>query len=46
MKVPCDREKLREGLSLANNVIASKNAKPILTNVCLVATGDALELVG
>ncbi|MCC7011728.1 MAG: DNA polymerase III subunit beta [Planctomycetes bacterium] len=46
MKVLCDREKLREGLSLANNVIPSKNAKPILTNVCLVATGDALELVG
>ena len=29
MKVLCDREKLREGLSLANNVIPSKNAKPM-----------------
>lgn len=46
MKVLCDREKLREGLALANNVIPSKSPKPVLTNVCLVATGDALELVG
>ena len=46
MKVLCDREKLREGLALANNVIPSKSTKPVLTNVCLVATGDALEIVG
>lgn len=46
MKVLCAREKLREGLALANGVIPSKSPKAILTNVSLVATGDALELVG
>lgn len=46
MKVLCDREKLREGLALANNVIPSKSTKPVLTNVCLVATAEALEIVG
>lgn len=46
MKVLCDREKLREGLALANNVIPSKSPKPILTHVCVVATADALELIG
>lgn len=46
MKVLCDREKLREGLALANNVIPTKSPKPILSCVCLVATADALELVG
>lgn len=46
MKVLCDREKLREGLALANNVIPSKSPKPMLSCVCLVATDDTLELVG
>ena len=46
MKVVCDREKLREGLAVVNNVIPSKSTKPVLENVCLVATDDALELVG
>lgn len=46
MKLLCDREKLREGLALANNVIPTKSPKPALSNVCLVATADALELVG
>lgn len=46
MKVLCDREKLREGLAVANNVIPSKTTKAVLANVCLVATDDALELVG
>ena len=46
MKVLCDREKLREGLAVANNVIPTKSPKPVLTNVCLVATANALELVG
>jgi len=46
MKVLCDREKLREGLAVANNVIPTKSTKPVLSNVCLVATEDALELVG
>ncbi len=45
MKVLCDREKLREALAIANNVIPSKSIKPILSNVCLVATGEALEVV-
>lgn len=46
MKVLCDREKLREGLAIVNSVIPSKTTKAVLTNVCLVATADALELVG
>lgn len=46
MKVLCDREKLREGLAIANNVIPAKSPKPVLENVCLIATDDALELVG
>ena len=46
MKVVCDREKLREGLAIANNVIPSKGPKPVLENVCVVATDDAVELLG
>jgi len=46
MKVLCDREKLREGLAVANNVIPAKSTKPVLANVCLVATEDSLELIG
>lgn len=46
MKVLCDREKLREGLAVVNSVIPTKTTKAVLTNVCLVATADALELVG
>jgi DNA polymerase-3 subunit beta len=46
MKILCDREKLKEGLALANNVIPTKSPKPALSNVCLVATEGALELVG
>lgn len=46
MKILCNREKLKEGLALANNVIPAKSPKPALANVCLVATADALELVG
>jgi DNA polymerase-3 subunit beta len=46
MKVLCDRERLREGLAVANSVIPTKSTKPVLANVCLVATEDALELVG
>ena len=46
MKVTCDREKLRDGLSVANNVVPAKSTKPVLENVCLIATDGALELVG
>jgi len=46
MKATCDREALREGLAIINGVIPSKSPKPILENVCIVATDDALELVG
>lgn len=46
MKVTCDREKLREGLAIANQVVPSKSTKPVLETVCLVATDDALELIG
>lgn len=46
MKILCDREKLREGLAIANNVIPTKSTKPILANACLVATDDKLEIVG
>jgi DNA polymerase-3 subunit beta len=46
MKVICDREKLREGLAVVNNVIPGKSTKPVLENVCLVATVDAIEILG
>jgi len=46
MKVLCDREKLREGLAVVNSVVPTKTTKAVLANVCLVATEDALELVG
>lgn len=46
MNVTCDREKLREGLSIVNTVIPAKSPKAVVENVCLVATDDALELVG
>ena len=46
MKVLCSREKLREGLALANSVIPNKSPKPVLTNVYMTAVGEALELVG
>ncbi len=45
MKATCDREALREGLAIINSVIPAKSPKPILENVCLVATDDQLELV-
>lgn len=46
MKVLCDREKLREGLAIVNSVVPQKSTKPILANVYLTATDEALELVG
>jgi len=46
MKVLCSREKLREGLAVANGVIPAKSTKPVLENVCLVATDAGLELLG
>jgi DNA polymerase-3 subunit beta len=46
MKVVCNREKLREGLAIANSVVPTKAPKPVLENVCLVATDDGLELLG
>ena len=46
MKVLCEREKLREGLTVATSVIPVKSTRPAIENVCLVATDDALELVG
>ena len=46
MKVVCDREKLREGLAVANNVIPTKSTKPVLENVYVVANDDGLELAG
>ncbi len=46
MKVLCEREKLREGLTVATSVIPMKSTRPAVENVYLVATDDALELVG
>lgn len=46
MKVLCDREKLREALAVANSIIPAKSVKPVLENVCLVATDSSLELLG
>ena len=36
MKVVCDREKLREGLAIVNNVVPSKSPKPVLENVWIL----------
>lgn len=46
MKLLCDRERLREGLTLVGGVIPNKATRPAIENVLLVATDDALELVG
>jgi DNA polymerase-3 subunit beta len=46
MKITCDRAKLRDGLAVVNNVIPGKSTKPVLENVCLVATVDAIEILG
>jgi DNA polymerase-3 subunit beta len=46
MKITCDRSKLRDGLAVVNNVIPGKSTKPVLENVCLVATLDAVEILG
>ncbi|MCZ6597496.1 MAG: DNA polymerase III subunit beta, partial [Planctomycetota bacterium] len=46
MKVLCDREQLREALSLATSVIPVKSTRPAIENVYLAATDQALELVG
>ncbi|MFT7670737.1 MAG: DNA polymerase-3 subunit beta [Planctomycetota bacterium] len=46
MKVLCDREKLREGLAIVNNVIPTRSPKPVLENVRFVATDSTLELIG
>jgi len=46
MKVLCDRERLREALTVVTSVIPLKSTRPAIENVCLVASDDALELVG
>jgi DNA polymerase-3 subunit beta len=46
MKVTCQREKLREALAVINTVVPARGTKPILENLKLVATEDALELAG
>jgi len=46
MKVLCDREKLREGLAVVNNVIPARSTKPVLENIKFVATDACLELIG
>ena len=46
MKVLCERERLREGLAVTTSVIPLKSTRPAVENVCIVATDDALELVG
>jgi len=46
MKVLCERERLREALAVANTVVPVKSTRPAIENVLLIATDDALELVG
>jgi len=46
MKVLCDRERLREALTVVTSVIPLKSTRPAIENVCLVASDDTLELVG
>ncbi len=45
MKVICNRETLRDALSIANQLVPTKTTKPVLENVCLVATDNALEFL-
>ncbi|MEM7307144.1 MAG: DNA polymerase III subunit beta [Planctomycetota bacterium] len=46
MKVLCERERLREALQVVSSVIPVKSTRPAIENVYLVATDEALELVG
>ncbi|MAB78373.1 MAG: DNA polymerase III subunit beta [Planctomycetes bacterium] len=46
MKVLCERETLREALTIATSVIPNKSTRPAVENVFVRADGDALELVG
>ncbi|MEM6671249.1 MAG: DNA polymerase III subunit beta [Planctomycetota bacterium] len=46
MKATCDRDALREGLAITCGVVPTKSTKPILSNICLVATDKTLELLG
>jgi DNA polymerase-3 subunit beta len=46
MKVLCDREKLREGLAIVNNVVPARSPKPILENVRLIVNDSSLQLIG
>ena len=46
MKVLSEREQLREGLTVVTSVIPAKSTRPAVENVCLIASEDALELVG
>lgn len=46
MKVLVEHEKLREGLTVVTSVVPLKSTRPAVENVCVVATDDALELVG
>ncbi|NOT32452.1 MAG: DNA polymerase III subunit beta [Planctomycetes bacterium] len=46
MKVLCDRERLREALTVVTSVIPLKSTRPAIENVYLVASDDVLELVG
>lgn len=44
LKVRCEREDLLAALQAADAVVPSNSAKPILTNLQLSATGEALEI--
>ncbi len=46
MKVLCEREQLREALSVVSSVIPAKSTRPSVENVYLAASDAALELVG
>jgi len=46
MKITCQREELREALSVISAVVPARGAKPILETLKLIATEDGLELVG
>jgi DNA polymerase-3 subunit beta len=46
MKITCQREELREALSVISAVVPARGAKPILETLKLIATEEGLELVG
>ena len=44
MKIKCDKETIRKGFHVVENVISGSNVNPMLQNVRIVADDNTLEL--